>query len=70
VLRHHANRTAPGAPTVSLDRPTLVQLVTGAKTADAALADGSLAVAGDASAFTTLLGWLDRFDFFFEIIEP
>jgi alkyl sulfatase BDS1-like metallo-beta-lactamase superfamily hydrolase len=70
VLRHHQNRAAPGAPVVSLDRPTLVALVTGAKTVEAAVADGSLAVDGDADALSALLGWLDRFDFFFEIIEP
>jgi alkyl sulfatase BDS1-like metallo-beta-lactamase superfamily hydrolase len=70
VLRHHQDRTAPGAPTATLNRPTLVALVTGAKTVEAALADGSLSVEGDASVLSTFLGWLDRFDFWFEIIEP
>jgi alkyl sulfatase BDS1-like metallo-beta-lactamase superfamily hydrolase len=70
VLRHHQGRTSPGAPTASLSRPTLVQLVTGAKTIEAALADGSLSVDSNAAVLTTLLGWLDRFDFWFEIIEP
>ena len=70
VLRHHQGRASPGAPTVTLSRPTLVQLVTGAKTVEAALADGSLAIEGDAEVLPTFLGWLDRFDFWFEIIEP
>ena len=70
VLRHHQDRAAPDAPAVALDRPTLVQLVTGAKSLDAALADGSVSVDGAPANFATLLGWLDRFDFFFEIIEP
>jgi alkyl sulfatase BDS1-like metallo-beta-lactamase superfamily hydrolase len=70
VLRHHQDRASPGAPTASLNRPTLVQLVTGAKSVEAALADGSLSVEGDAAVLPTLLGWLDRFDFWFEIIEP
>ena len=71
VLRHHQDRTAPGAPIATLGRPTLVGLVTGAKTIEAALADGSLSVEGEAAVLsTTFLGWLDRFDFWFEIIEP
>ncbi|HTX49947.1 MAG TPA: alkyl sulfatase dimerization domain-containing protein [Caulobacteraceae bacterium] len=70
VLRHHQDRTAPGAPTARLTRPTLVQLVTGATTVEAALADGSLSVEGDTAVLSSFLGWLDRFDFWFEIIEP
>ncbi|HUO13188.1 MAG TPA: alkyl sulfatase dimerization domain-containing protein [Caulobacteraceae bacterium] len=69
VMRHHQDRAAD-APTVSLDRATLVQLITGAKAIEAALADGSLTVDGDAAVLAKLLGWLDRFDFWFEIIEP
>jgi alkyl sulfatase BDS1-like metallo-beta-lactamase superfamily hydrolase len=70
VLRHHADRAAPGASVVALDRATLVALVTGAKTIEAATADGSLTIEGDPTPLATLLGWLDRFDFWFEIIEP
>jgi alkyl sulfatase BDS1-like metallo-beta-lactamase superfamily hydrolase len=66
VLRHHADRDADSS--VTLDRPTLVALVTGSKTVEAALADGSLT--GDGATLSDLLGWLDRFDFWFEIIEP
>jgi alkyl sulfatase BDS1-like metallo-beta-lactamase superfamily hydrolase len=70
VLRHHEGREAAGAPVVTLDRPTLVALVTGAKSVEAARADGSLAVQGDAAPFAEFLSWLDRFDFWFELIEP
>jgi len=70
VLRIHADRVSDGASEVALDRPTLVALVTGAKTVDTALADGSLAAEGDAAPFARFLSWLDRFDFWFEIIEP
>jgi alkyl sulfatase BDS1-like metallo-beta-lactamase superfamily hydrolase len=70
VMRHYADRSDPGAPTITLGRPALVELISGAKTVEAALADGSLAIEGDAAALATLLSWLDRFDFWFEIIEP
>ena len=69
-MRHHADRTAAGAPIVSLTREALVQLVTGAKTVEAAMAEGALRIDGDATPFADLLSWLDRFDFWFEIIEP
>jgi alkyl sulfatase BDS1-like metallo-beta-lactamase superfamily hydrolase len=68
VLRHHPDRVSPGAGAVSLDRPTLVALVTGAKTVEAALAEGTLV--GDGATLGALLSWLDRFDFWFELIEP
>jgi len=70
VMRHHADRAADGAPGLALDRAALVALVTGAKTLETALADGSAAVTGEAGVVATLLSWLDRFDFWFEIIEP
>jgi alkyl sulfatase BDS1-like metallo-beta-lactamase superfamily hydrolase len=70
VLRHREGRIAPGDTVVTLTRELLVQLIAGAKTIDAALATGELAVNGDAAPLETLLGWLDRFDFWFEIIEP
>ncbi|HEY1751237.1 MAG TPA: alkyl sulfatase dimerization domain-containing protein [Caulobacteraceae bacterium] len=70
VMRHYADRTDPAAPTITLARATLVELISGARTVEAALADGSLAVEGDAAPLAMLLGWLDRFDFWFELIEP
>ncbi|HEY3800435.1 MAG TPA: alkyl sulfatase dimerization domain-containing protein [Caulobacteraceae bacterium] len=70
VLRHREGRIAPGDTVVTLTRELFVQLIAGAKTIDAALATGELAINGDAAPLETLLGWLDRFDFWFEIIEP
>ena len=70
VLRHRPGRTAPGAPAVRLDRRTLVDMVTGVRTADEALADGSAKVEGDASGLIQLIGLLDRFDFWFGIVTP
>jgi alkyl sulfatase BDS1-like metallo-beta-lactamase superfamily hydrolase len=70
VMRHYPDRTAPGAATVTLSRATLVQLVSGAVSLDDAIAGGAAVVEGDRAAVAQLLGWLDRFDFWFKIIEP
>jgi alkyl sulfatase BDS1-like metallo-beta-lactamase superfamily hydrolase len=70
VMRHYADREDPAATQVSLTRAALVELVTGAKTIEAAVAEGALAIAGEAGRFADFLAWLDRFDFWFEIIEP
>jgi alkyl sulfatase BDS1-like metallo-beta-lactamase superfamily hydrolase len=70
VMRHYADRADPDAPTITLARPVLVQLISGEKTIEAAVADGALAIEGDAQPLAALLAWLDRFDFWFELIEP
>ena len=70
VMRHHADREAPGASVVTLARSTLVELISGAKSAQAAAADGTITIEGAAKPLEQLLGWLDRFDFWFELIEP
>jgi alkyl sulfatase BDS1-like metallo-beta-lactamase superfamily hydrolase len=70
VMRHYEGRTDPAATSVTLTRAALVELVTGAKTLKAAEADGALTIEGEAGEFADFLAWLDRFDFWFEIIEP
>ncbi len=70
VMRHYPDRTAPGASTVTLSRATLVQLISGAVSLDDAVAGGAALIDGDTTALSQLLGWLDRFDFWFKIIEP
>jgi len=69
-MRHHAGRMASGAPMVTLARAVLVQLISGEKTLSAALEEGTVSIDGDPTSFDALLSWLDRFDFWFEIIEP
>ncbi len=69
-MRHYADRADPAWPVVTLARPTLVELISGATTIEAAQAAGSLAIAGDVQPLADLLALLDRFDFWFEIIEP
>ena len=44
--------------------------MTGAKTVEAAQGEGALAIEGETREFAEFLAWLDRFDFWFEIIEP
>jgi alkyl sulfatase BDS1-like metallo-beta-lactamase superfamily hydrolase len=70
VLRSYADRPARGAPHAALDRPTLVALIAGQTTVEATLAAKTLTLDGDTGELQRLLGWLDRFDFWFEIIEP
>jgi alkyl sulfatase BDS1-like metallo-beta-lactamase superfamily hydrolase len=70
VMRHYADREEAGATVVTLARPALVELISGVKSVEAALADGSVSLDGDAGPLEDLLSWLDRFDFWFELIEP
>jgi alkyl sulfatase BDS1-like metallo-beta-lactamase superfamily hydrolase len=70
VMRHYLADASPAAPAISLSRPTLVRLVTGEVSLEAAAEDGSLAIEGDPGALALLLSWLDRFDFWFNIIAP
>jgi alkyl sulfatase BDS1-like metallo-beta-lactamase superfamily hydrolase len=70
VLRHRAG-ALPAAPTVTLTRAVLVDLITGQTTFDDALAKGEVTAKGDgATDFADLLDLLDRFDFWFEIVAP
>jgi len=66
VLHHRPAR--PTADAISLTRGTLVDLVTGERTLEAAQAEGL--VSGETEALAALLSVLDRFDFWFEIVLP
>jgi alkyl sulfatase BDS1-like metallo-beta-lactamase superfamily hydrolase len=70
VLHHFEGRTDSAAATVSLTCGALAKLVLGEVRFADAMASGDASVVGDAGAFETLLGLLDRFDFWFEIIAP
>jgi alkyl sulfatase BDS1-like metallo-beta-lactamase superfamily hydrolase len=70
VLRHRAWPGPETMPTIRLTCAVLVQLVLGETTLEAALADGGVRIDGESAPFATLLGWLDRFDFWFEIVMP
>ncbi|MBS0411258.1 MAG: MBL fold metallo-hydrolase [Proteobacteria bacterium] len=68
AVLHHAPTDATAE--VVLARGTLVDLVIGEATLDAAVADGRVTDAGGAKALGDLLTLLDRFDFFFAIVTP
>lgn len=70
VLHHAADRSATDAPTVTLTRAALVRLVVGETGLEAALDAGEVQVQGDTQPLARLLDWLDRFDFWFEIVAP
>ena len=69
VLHQWAGAMA-GAPTVSLTRRALTDLVIGQTSIEAAMATGSLTLTEGAGTPEILLGLLDRFDFCFEIVTP
>jgi alkyl sulfatase BDS1-like metallo-beta-lactamase superfamily hydrolase len=66
VLNH---RAGDGGPAVMLTRPTLIALVIGETTLEAAQAEGAVTGEG-AAALGELLPLLDRFDFWFELVAP
>ncbi|MEP0708824.1 MAG: alkyl sulfatase dimerization domain-containing protein [Parvibaculum sp.] len=66
VFHHYPGREAAMAPTVSLTRSVLADLVIGERT----LPDDAVAIEGASEPFAALLSLLDRFDFWFEIVIP
>ena len=70
AVLHHRPAGADADCAVTLSRAALVALVTGATTLEAALADGTVMIRGDAAPFAALLSMLDRFDFWFNIVAP
>lgn len=70
VLHHEPCKTAasPDAA-IEIERLALAQLALGEKTVEEAMADGAK-ITGRPEALTELLGLLDVFDFWFNIVEP
>ncbi|WP_374347566.1 alkyl/aryl-sulfatase [Phenylobacterium sp.] len=66
VLHHRPAK--PSETAIRLSRNTLVDLVVGDRTLEAAVTDGL--IEGDAAPLGELLMQLDRFDFWFEIVLP
>ncbi len=66
VLHHRPAK--PSETAIRLSRNTLVDLVVGDRTLEAAATDGL--IEGDAAPLSELLEQLDRFDFWFEIVLP
>ena len=71
VLNNTADKQASDADvTVVLSRDDLIRIVLGETTLDKATADGSVKVTGDAAKLTQLVGMLDNFEFWFNIVTP
>jgi alkyl sulfatase BDS1-like metallo-beta-lactamase superfamily hydrolase len=71
VLHHLKDRRADKADaSVAITRPEFVDLLLGEKTLEALVAAGTAKVEGEAKALTDLVGLLDQFDFWFEIVMP
>ncbi len=70
VLHHEPGKTAasPDAD-IEIARLALAQLALGEKTVEEAMSDGAK-ITGRPEALTELLGLLDVFDFWFNIVEP
>lgn len=70
VLHHGLEEGGSSQPLVQLGRDALIDLAIGETALDAAIADGRVRIAGDKQVFADFLGMLDRFEFFFAIVEP
>lgn len=71
VLNHTANVEASDADTtVALSRDTLNNLILKQSTLDKAIAAGDVKVSGDGEMLKEVLGYLDNFEFWFNIVTP
>jgi alkyl sulfatase BDS1-like metallo-beta-lactamase superfamily hydrolase len=70
VLHHEVETKGATRPQVHLSRNTLIDLAIGDAALDAAIADGRVRIEGDRRPFADFLSMLDRFEFFFAIVEP
>jgi alkyl sulfatase BDS1-like metallo-beta-lactamase superfamily hydrolase len=59
-----------GAPTITLTRATLTDLVIGQTSVVSALEAGTLTAPDGTGPLEAVLALLDRFDFWFEIVAP
>ena len=58
------------APLVHLSRDALIDLAVGETALDAAITAGRVRIDGDRQPFADFLTMLDKFDFWFAIVEP
>ena len=70
VLHHEPGIRGLSATVVHLSRDTLIDLAVGDLPLDQAMSDGRVRVEGDSRPFADLLSMLDRFEFWFAIVEP
>ncbi|MCS2164642.1 alkyl/aryl-sulfatase [Scandinavium manionii] len=71
VLNHTANSQADNADaTITLSRDTLDRIVLKEETLQQAKDKGDMKITGDANKLTELLGYMDKFEFWFNIVTP
>ena len=70
LTRRSADAPAPGGTVVTLDRATLIGLITGTVDALAAVGDGRIAIEGDAGAVAQLAALIEPGDPDFAIVTP
>ena len=71
VLNQTPDKQNPNADaTIELSRETLNQILIGETSWDAALTDSKILVDGDPEKLTELLSYLDKFEFWFDIVTP
>ena len=71
VLRHSLVDEIPAVPTVvTLNRPSFIALMMGGMPVIALTATGAVDIEGDQQALTRLLGLLDDFELWFDIVTP
>ncbi|MNR15105.1 SCP-2 sterol transfer family protein [compost metagenome] len=71
VLNHTANAEASNADTtIALSRDTLNNLILKQTTLDKAIAAGEVKVTGNGDKLKEVLGYMDNFEFWFNIVTP
>ncbi|MGB9095254.1 alkyl/aryl-sulfatase [Erwinia sp.] len=71
VLNHTANSSAENADaTITLSRDTLNKIILKEESLDDAKSKGDVKITGNAEKLNELLGYMDKFEFWFNIVTP
>jgi len=71
VLNHTANTQAKDADTtISMSRDTLNRIILKQETVQQAKANGDMKITGNAAKLDELMSYMDKFDFWFNIVTP
>lgn len=71
VLNHTANSSADNADaTITLSRDTLNKIILKEESLDDAKSKGDVKITGNADKLNELLGYMDKFEFWFNIVTP
>ncbi len=71
MLNHTANAEATNADaTITLNRDTLNKIILKETTLKQAEESGAVKVTGDSAKLDSMLGYMDKFEFWFNIVTP